>query len=123
MFKKTVIVMAVLFSAGVQAQTSSEYVDAIGKNLKTSATENLVCWNLEAVIEVHNQDVKLIKKSGNNQFDYDVLTVAKKSLDKGFNSWVQFPVSTSSVRSCAEIGERSVYQEILVQPSISADAL
>lgn len=81
-----------LVASVAQAQTSSEYTQAVAKELKPVFT-NILCGSTTATVQVKAGVVRITKYSSSFEFDNEVVRAARVALDKSMTQWVEFPVT------------------------------
>ena len=102
---KAVLLIALLgLSTSALAQTPAEYVAEVEKRVSfVQFFDTLKCGELRATVEVRSTGVTLGKRSGNRDYDAEVLQAATQALNAESPTGIAFDVVYATGVSCSSL--------------------
>lgn len=102
--RKLIVIALLGLSTSALAQTPAEYVAEVEKRVSfVQFFERIKCGELRATVEVRSTGVTLGKRSGNRDYDAEVLQAASTSLDAESPTGIAFDVVYATGVSCGSL--------------------
>lgn len=110
--RKMLLIALLGLSTSALAQSPAEYVAEVQSKINfVQFFERIMCGELRATVEVRSTGVTLGKRSGNRDYDAEVLQAASTSLDAESPTGIEFDVVYATGVSC---GSLMLYSEFSV---------